>query len=272
MKTLILSIATVLLTGFTYAQEPAQGEDPDTLVMNFGTKKVLVISPKEEAVVVDTVDASPSKEEWDDIKAHWGGLEFGPTILMNESMNTDFKNNPYWENDPAHSFAWNLNFAEHKFKIYRNNVGITVGLGVNWTQIGLRQYRLQQTADTIYGVYDSITTYSKNKLTGIYLTAPLMLELCSNGDGDDKGFYLSVGVIGGVRIASNTKYQIEDNKSDTNNKTKGAYALNAFRADAAVKMGYGHFGLFANYGMIPLFDTGKTVAVHPLTLGLTYNF
>lgn len=143
---------------------------------------------------------------------------------------------------------------------------------MNWTQIGLRQYRLQQTADTIYGVYDSITTYSKNKLTGIYLTAPLMLELCSNGDGDDKGFYLSVGVIGGVRIASNTKYQIEDNKSDTNNKTKGAYALNAFRADAAVKMGYGHFGLFANYGMIPLFDTGKTVAVHPLTLGLTYNF
>ncbi len=95
-----------------------------------------------------------------------------------------------------------------------------------------------------------------------------MLELCSNSDADDKGFYLSMGIIGGVRIGSNTKFATEHDEG----KTKGSYGLNAFRADAAVKLGYGQFGLFANYGLIPLFDTEKTVAVHPVTLGLTFNF
>ncbi len=269
MKTLIVAISTIVLTGISFAQE-----DPDTTRMTIGGKEIIIVSPKgsDISVIEDTIDASPNEEEWNEIKAHWGGLEFGPTILLNDNMKSSFIDQPYWENDPARSFAWNLNFAEHKFKIYKNNVGITTGLGINWTQIGLRQYRLQETDSAVFGVYDSVVTYKTNKLTGIYLTAPLMLELCSNEDADDRGFYLSMGIIGGVRIGSNTKYKVEDDKSELNGKTRGAYGLSAFRADAAVKLGYGSFGLFANYGLIPLFDTDKTVAVHPVTMGLTWNF
>lgn len=269
MKRLILATAALLLTTASFAQE-----EPDTTRMNIGGKQIIIISPNgsDVEVITDTINAEPSKEDWDEIKAHWGGLEFGPTILMNESFQSSFPDHPYWENDPASSFAWNLNFAEHKFKLYRNYVGVTVGLGVNWTQIGLRQYRLTSTADSLYGTYDSIVTYDKNKLTGIYLTAPLMLELCSKADGDDRGFYLSMGVIGGVRIGSNTKYYVEGDKDEYSGKTKGSFGLNAFRADAAIKLGYGGIGLFANYGLIPLFNTDKTVAVHPITMGLTFNF
>src|SRR6218665_73774 len=271
MKRLILGIGALLLGTASFAQE-----EPDTTRMTIGGKEIIIITPKGSDVAVvegtDTIDASPTDEEWDEIKAHWAGLEFGPTILMNNNFQPNLPDHPYWENDPASSFAWNLNFAEHKFKLYRNYVGVTVGLGVNWTQIGMRQYRLTHTADTLFGTYDSIVSYDKNKLTGIYLTAPLMFEFCSNGDGDDNGFYLAAGVIGGVRLASHTNFYIEDESDELTGKSKGSFGLNAFRADATVRLGYRGVGLFANYGLIPLFDTDKTVAVHPITFGMSFNF
>lgn len=269
MKRLILGVGTILLATGLFAQE-----DPDTTRMTIGGKEIIIITPKGTEIDTpnDTIDAAPDEKDWEEIKAHWGGLEFGPTILLNDNMKSSFIDNKYWENDPARSFSWNLNFAEHKFKIYKNYVGITTGLGINWTQIGLRQYNLTSTADTLYGVYDSVTTYDRNKLTAIYLTAPLMLEICSNGDGDDRGFYLDAGVIAGVRLAANTKFYVKQDNTELDGKTRGSFGLNAFRADAAVKLGYGDFGLFANYALIPIFDTDKTVAVHPLTLGLTLNF
>lgn len=269
MKRLILGVGAVLLSTASFAQE-----DPDTTRMTIGGKEIIIISSpgSDVEVIADTIDAAPDDEDWEEIKAHWGGLEFGPTILLNDNMKSSFPDHPYWENDPARSFSWNLNFAEHKFKIYKNYVGVTTGLGINWTQIGLRQYRLQASDTAVIGVYDSVVTYDKNKLLGVYLTAPLMVEFCSNGDGDDKGFYLSAGVIGGVRIASSTRYYVAKDKDELNGKTRGAFGLNAFRADAALKLGYGDFGLFANYSLIPIFDTDKTVAVHPLTLGMTLNF
>lgn len=271
MKRFILGIGALVLGTALFAQE-----EPDTTRMTIGGKQIIVISPKGADVEVipdgDTIDASPTDEEWNEIKAHWGGLEFGPTILLNDDFKASFPNNPYWENDPASSFAWNLNFAEHKFPIYKNHVGVTVGLGINWTQIGLRQYRLTNTSDTLFGTYDSLVDYDKNKLTGIYLTAPLMFEFCTNSDGDDNGFYLAAGIIGGVRLASHTKFYVEEGNDELEGKSKGTFGLNSFRADATVRLGYRGVGLFANYGLIPLFDTDKTVAVHPLTFGMSFNF
>ncbi|MNR25751.1 hypothetical protein D3C85_1429170 [compost metagenome] len=120
-------------------------------------------------------------------------------------------------------------------------------------------------------IKDTVNDYRKNKLRAVYLTVPLMLEFCSNGK-SDKGFYLAAGVIGGVRIGSSTKQVIEEDKSKEKTKTRGVYGLNAFRLDAAVKLGYKDIGVFANYSLLPLFDTDKTVGVYPLTFGLTVNF
>jgi len=39
-----------------------------------------------------------------------------------------------------------------------------------------------------------------------------------------------------------------------------------------VRMGYGQWGAFANYSLIPLFDTKKTAEAQALTFGLTLNF
>jgi hypothetical protein len=269
MKTVMTIVLAFLLMGSLNAQE-----DPDTTRFKLGGSEVIVISPKGSEVKVeegDTINAELDEEELESIEAHWAGLEFGPTLLLNSSMKSSFPNDPQWENDPGKSFSWNLNVLEHKFPIYKNYVGITTGLGFNWTQIGLKQYNLNYSADSLWVVTDSVNDYKKNKLRAIYLTAPLMLEFCISDDGD-KGFYLAAGVIGGVRIGSSTKAVIESDKNEAKVRNRGTYGLNAFRLDAAVKLGYKDWGVFANYNVLPMFDTDKTAAVYPLTFGLSYNF
>lgn len=264
MKTGLFITFIFFLFGVSYGQE-----DPDTTRIKLKEKQIIIV--KGEPGNSDTIDAAPDEKTHRAIEAHWAGLEFGPTVLMNQSFGRDFGTAPYWENDPGKSFSWNLNFAEYKFKLYKNYIGLTTGLGINWTQIGMRNNILNANADSLWVVKDTINNYKKNKLRGVYLTAPLMLEICSDGEGDG-GFYLAAGVIGGVRLFSSTKSVIEDGDTRIKTKTKDQFGLNAFRLEAAVKLGYDHFGVFANYNLLPLFDKDKTVAVYPLTFGLQLNF
>lgn len=267
MRTGLFITFIFFLFGYANGQE-----DPDTTTIRMKEKKILIIkNGGDEDEDNDTIDAAPDHKTLKHFEAHWAGVEFGPTILLNSAMKSSFPNDKQWENDPGRSFSWNLNFAEYKFKIYKNYIGLTTGLGINWTQIGLKNNLLFADSDSLWTIKDTVNDYQKNKLRAVYLTAPLMVEFCTSGE-SDKGFYLAAGVIGGVRIGSSTKQVIEEDKTKIRTKTKGVYGLNAFRLDAAVKLGYKDIGVFANYNLLPLFDTDKTVGVYPLTFGLTVNF
>ena len=272
MKKLVTSALGLMVMLSVNAQEGG----PDTTRINMGGKEILVISKGDVEIVGDTTvnseDSDDNERDKPDVEAHWAGFDFGPTILLNDAMKSSFPSDPQWENDPGKSFSWNINVLEHKFPIYKNYVGITTGLGFNLTGVGLRQNVLTMTADSLYATMDTVSNFNKNKLRAFYLTAPLMVEICSNGDDDDKGFYLAAGVIGGIRIGSSVKTRIDTDTRDVKEKTKGTYGLNAFKLDAAVRLGYDDWGVFASYSLLPMFDTDKTAAVYPVTFGLSYNF
>ncbi len=283
MRTIILT-AFVFSSLMTFAQNEEEKET-DTTRINLGETEVLIINTKKGKVVVDantspadTIDASPDKEDDEDSPSHdgrWAGVDFGVTMLMNPAFQASFPNDPIWENDPAKSFYWNINIMDHRFNIYKNYVGITTGFGINWTQVGIKNdymlFEKSSTSDSLYYAVDSLNHYSKNKLRGTYLQIPLMLEFNTNED-QDKAFYFAAGVIGGVRVGSALIQKVDRDNFDNKQKTKGTFGLNAFKADATVRMGYGNWGVFANYALIPLLDTDKTSEVHPLTFGLSMNF
>ena len=100
---------------------------------------------------------------------------------------------------------------------------------------------------------------------------PLLLEFNTNAD-PDKSFYLAAGVIGGVRLASNVKRKGDYDGKEFREESKGKFGLNPFKLDGTVRLGYSNWGAFASYSLLPLFDTGKTVEVYPLTFGLSMNF
>lgn len=253
----------------------AQETEPDTTRLNLGETEVLIIKTPKGTVVIngDSLDVKvEEKEEGYSHDGKWSGIDFGVTMLMNNQFSTSFPTAPQWNNDPAKSFYWNINAFDHRFNLYKDRIGITTGLGINFTQIGLKNnYILNQNADSVWVVADTVNNYSKNKLRATYLQVPLLLEFNTSSD-EDKSFYFAAGVVGGVRIGSSVKRKVDMNGFDSKEKIKGTYGLNAFKLDGTVRMGYGNWGLFANYDLLPLFDTDKTVAVYPLSFGLSLVF
>jgi hypothetical protein len=264
MKRVII-LSVVLFASSTFAQKE---DKKDTTRINVGEMEIIVISHDHDTKI-DTIDAAPTETEKEKIKAHWAGLDMGFTTLMNSGFGSSFSDHPYWENDPGRSMTWNLNLFEHKFG---RTVGFTTGMGFSFTQTAFKDnYVLVYTSDTLYAEIDSVNTYSKNKLRATYLTIPLLLDICSVKKGGD-GFYLAAGVVGGVRISSRIKRIGELDGKEFRQEEKGVYGLNAFKLDATIRTGYDNWGAFASYNVLPLFENSKTVAVYPLTVGLTLNF
>lgn len=259
-----LKYIILLFTLFGVMYSSFSQMDYDTTRIRFRDKQMIFIGKAK-----DTSNNS-YRNMLNRVEAHWAGIELGPTMLMNGSFGTTFPGAKHWENDPGRSFSWNFNFAEYKIKLYHNFVGVTTGLGINWTQIGLKNNILQSNSDSVWVFQDSVNDYKRNKLRAVYIQVPLLLEFCTRKK-SDRGFYFSVGVVGGVKFGSSTIQLLEYDKMKNRTKTKGSYGLNPFKLDAAFRVGYRRVGLFANYAMMPLFDKNKTVGVYPLTIGLTLN-
>lgn len=255
--------------------EEGEGE-PDTTKMTIGKREVIIIRHSDEDFDLEFDDENDDEDEKSHMNksdAHWAGIDLGFTMLMNQNFKNSFEENPYWENDPARSNVWNLNLLEHKFAFGTPYVGLTTGLGFSFTSIAFNDnYVLRSSVDSLFAVVDTVNSYSKNKLKASYLTIPLLFEFNTNAN-PKKSFYLAAGVVGGVRMTSKIKRKgsFEGGK-EFEEKEKGTYGLNPFKLDAAVRLGYGTFGVFANYSLLPLFNVGKTVEVYPLTFGLSLNF
>jgi hypothetical protein len=281
MKKLLITGLAIMGLLSVQAQEEKKENVPDTTRINMGETQVLIIKTPKGTVVVDgeteptdTIDVEDGGEKDNNSShdGHWAGVDFGVNMLTNGQFKSSFPNSPQWENDPGKSFYWNLNIVDHRFNIYKEYIGITTGIGFNFNQIGLKNnYILNENADSIWVVQDTINQYSKNKLRATYLQVPLLLEFNTNAN-KDKSFYFAAGVIGGIRIGSSVKRKLDQAGVDAKEKIKGAYGLNAFKLDGTVRMGYSDWGVFANYSLLPMFDTNKTDEVYPLTFGLTYNF
>ena len=235
----------------------------DTTRINLKNKEIIIIESEDTLTVFNKKKRS---------EAHWAGVDFGVTMLTHGNMDNNFVHHPYWNNDPAKSFVWNLNIMEHKFQIAREYVGLTTGLGFSFTSVGFKEnYILNHTPDTLNAFIDTVTNYSKNKLKATYLTVPLLIEFNTNAN-SNKSFYLAAGVVGGVRISSRVKRKGDINGQEFVQKSKGTYGLNAFKLDATVRFGYADWGAFASYSLLPMFDEAKTTSVYPLTFGLSFNF
>ncbi len=279
----ILYISLALISFGVQAQEKETKEskevstngEKDTTRFTMGNSEIIIISKGEDKQSfkieeIDTIDASPKKKNRDN-EAHWAGIDFGVTSMMDQYGGTEFNNYPLWRNDPSKSWYFNLNLLEKKFKIVKEYVGLTTGLGFSWKSYGFRDnLDVVVTSDTITGTPSGMV-YSKNKLRTSFLTVPLLLEFNTHAD-NDEGFYLSAGVIGGVRMTSSIRKEGEINGSEFESKQKGDYALNSFSADATVRLGYKNWGAHATYALLPMFNTGQTLAVHPVSFGLSFNF
>lgn len=205
--------------------------------------------------------------------ANWSGIDFGVGLLTRPDFSTGFESTTYLDFDPARSWTINFNFFEHYFGIVKSNVGFVTGVGFNWSHFGYRKnFTFDYGNDTIVGALDSTRNYRKNRIRAMYLQVPALIQFNIPGKyGQD--FHLSVGVVGGVRIGSQLKQKFTEGSIESKNKVRGGnYYFSPFKADAMARLGYGDWGAFVSYNLVPLFDKAVVEPVHNFAFGLMYNF
>ncbi len=276
---ILLGLLTFNVAAFAQEEVTAEPTDSsvivsDTTVRNYGNR-IEIIKVNDSIKQVNIRNTSTCerncKADKNENEAHWAGFTVGMNFLTNDVQGLSFPTAKYWEIDPASSYSYGLNFAEKKIRLIGNNVGITTGVGFTFNSYGFKNnYVLTTNQESVFAVADALVNYTKNKLKTSYLNIPLLLEFSSKS-GD--GFYLTTGLIGGLRLGSKTKRVGKDQSGKSfDSKIKDDYFLNTLTLDATVRMGYDDFGIYANYSLTPLFRTGKATTIYPLSVGVIFNF
>ena len=261
----------------------------DTTKINFKKKKITITSDeKGTSIDVQREGRKDSSEFEDDdsdfdfnfgktkekFDIHWSGFEIG----INNYLNNDFsmnlsEENSFMELNTSKSWNINLNFIEYEVPIIKENFGIGTGMGFEFNDYRfdnlspIKKANDQIISDTSYNNMN----VEKAKLTTTYITVPILFEYQTPA-GDDNKFFITAGIIGGVKIGSHTKIVYNEDGDRKKEKNRGDFYLSPLRYGYTLKMGYGFLKVFANYYETPLFQKDKGPKLHPFTVGFNISF
>ena len=275
-----ITLLLCLFIGLHSFSQENESDKKDSTRLVIGNKVYKIYHKKGaiDKIEVEEKDTTSRKKKEENTEAaknwkkygHWGGMDFGYTSVLNSKGGNSFQKQSFLENDPSKSFYVSLNLIEHKFPLIGNYVGITTGLGFDWKKLGIKNnLQLNYNADSLWAVKDLSYTYDKNILRATYINIPLFLEFNTSSN-PNKSWFFMAGVVAGMRIGSKFIQTLSDHNNDVNKRINGDYALNPYKLDASLRLGYKHVGIFTNYSLIPMFDTKRVEKTFPLTFGLSW--
>lgn len=247
----------------------------DTVKIRIGNRNIKIVDNGNGTSVRTSREPSEKKKVHRKFDGHWGGFEMGINTFHTTDYSlyegTEFQGYDFFDLNHGKSLTVNINIAETAFSNERKTIGVVTGLGFSFMD-----FRFDQANRTIAKGPQSPYILEpvmfekeadKSKFNVVYLTAPLMLEIATPLKLDAHRLTLGAGVIGGLNIGSHTKVKNGSSKD----KERGSFNLNPLKYDLTGRIGFGDFCLFANYGMTPLFKTGKGPELVPLTIGISFT-
>jgi hypothetical protein len=209
-------------------------------------------------------------------KGNWSGIETGfnnyTTSRSSHFIPADIG---YMDLHSGKSHNFNINFAQLSLGLSKN-IGFVTGLGLNWNN-----YRFDRSNNIGKGTDGTISellpgdlypasALEKSKLTTLYLTAPLLLEV--QIPVHNNHFNISAGPIGAVKIASHSKMVFEDKNKI---KSNSDFNLNILRMGATARAGFSNLQLYGTCYFTPLFRTGRSPGgydLYPFEVGVALTF
>lgn len=250
-----------------FSEEFDSDEEPDTIRVRVGKKRVIIVDDDED-VVFDSDDDDDGKFE-----GHWNGLALGLNSYMKPDFETDLSPDAnFMELNTNKSWEVGLNFGEKSFNLYRDHIGLVTGLGLTWNNYKFDQnITLDPDSSYISFYVDPTKDYTKNKLTTMYLNIPLLLEFQIPTGENSKPIHLNAGVVGGLKVGSHTKQVYEVNNKEYKDKVKEDFHLSPLRYAAHASIGYGSFTIYSTYSMSTLFENGEGPELYPFTIGIIFG-
>lgn len=205
------------------------------------------------------------------MEPHWAGIGWGFANISNASFKLNNIDGVSLKSGSSSEFFVNL--IEKMLPIYKNKLGITTGLGFNWRTYSMDYNTHFVNNNGLTDVYDAPmgVKYEYSKLKTAHITLPLLLEWQPGGLDDD--FFVSVGVICGVKTYSVSKIKFKNESGDMIKRVEDkGLNVSPLSLDYYAQIGYGSFNVFAKYSPFSIFESGKGLDVRAVSLGLLLNF
>lgn len=236
--------------------------DRDTASVHIGAKDVKIITHE------GGTEISWKKFKSNKFKGHWAGLGFGFNAFdkSDYSMYNDADKN-FMSLKQEKSLEVNINFYELNIGLSKNNIGLVSGLGISFNNYRFdNPYTLKKGQFRTEPVSLNPDNLSKTKLAMTYLNVPILLECQIPVNQNEGRLFINAGLEGGVRIGSHTKVKYGNKKE----KDHSGFNLNSFNYAATARIGYKDFGLFVNYSLSELFQSGEGPELTPFTIGIAF--
>ena len=205
------------------------------------------------------------------MEPHWAGIGWGFANISNTSFKINNIDGVSLKSGSSSEFFVNL--IEKILPIYKNKLGITTGLGFNWRTYSLDYNTHFVNNNGLTDVYDAPVgvKYEYSKLKTAHITLPVLLEWQPGGLDDD--FFVSVGIICGVKTYSVSKIKFKNESGDMIKRVEDkGLNVSPLSLDYYAQIGYGSFNVFAKYSPFSIFESGKGPDVRAVSLGLLLNF
>lgn len=161
-------------------------------------------------------------------------------------------------------------YVTYDFPISKSNFSFAAGLGVSISNIYLMNQIINRKDTSSQILFQpEIIDYKKYKLTNTYVEAPFELRYFSDKENRNKGVKVAIGMKVGALAGSYTKGKYVYNNKPIVDKVSTKRYMETFRYSATLRIGYGNFSVYGQYGLGGLFKTGNGPEnVRPYQVGL----
>ncbi|MCU4166205.1 WG repeat-containing protein [Carboxylicivirga caseinilyticus] len=202
---------------------------------------------------------------------HYTGVELGFSNFLNADGTTELPGDAdFLSLNDGQSYNIGLNFMQWSIGLQRRgNIGLVTGLGLDHSRYRLSGSEIiakDDNGNTSY--YTSDRSIKTNQFTSTYINAPFLLEL-QIPTHSHQPFYLSSGVIGGVRINSFSRVKYTDNLGPEKEKKNNDFNIRDWRYGIMVRMGYRSINLYGTYYLTSMFEDNKGPEIYPVNVGVS---
>ncbi len=206
------------------------------------------------------------------MEPHWAGIGWGFANIADQQYNINNINGVSLKSESSNEFFFNL--IEKILPIYRNNLGLTTGLGFNWRNYFLdeNKYLSEVNGITTLVAAPAGIDYEFSRLRTFHITIPLLLEWQPTF-GKSQKFFVSAGVVGGVNTSATHKLKYKDASDNTiRNITGKGLNIAPVNLDFLGQIGYGSWNVYAKYSPFSMFQSQKGPEIRSVSVGAMLNF
>lgn len=265
----------------TEMKDELKNQKDDTTNIRFKRKTVKIVEDDGETKIFVK---KHHKDDWDffwdgdddKFKGSWSGFSVGLSNFVDKdfslSRNIDEE---YMDLNTGKSWNMNINFAQYSMNLIGEKFGLVTGLGIEWNYYRFdNENSVQENPTTGFiekRVLDPDWNVEKSKLSTTYATLPLLLEFHSSTY-NHSGVVVSAGVIGGLKLGSNTKVVYKENGDKNKDKTKDDFNLAPFRYGVHARIGVGDWMVYGTYYFTSIFESNKGPELYPISVGIALSF